>query len=117
MAIFAALEVDRSRQCLVAIEGTAGDSRNFPVVDNGLAILDYGDLPSDQRDIKTLPDSGPARQFRRRSQETVHPASVVARRFREGIVFDLNLVTPAQIHPAIGVRPTVELDVQLEIFE
>ncbi len=65
MSIFAALQVDRTRQAFVTIQRAAGDARNFLVIDDGLAILYYGDHASYQRDVEGLPLAGLARQFGR----------------------------------------------------
>src|SRR5579864_281245 len=64
MALFATLEINRSRQTLVTIKRTAGDARNFLVVDYGLAILHDGHGAADQSDIESLPLAGLARQLR-----------------------------------------------------
>jgi hypothetical protein len=51
MSFLAALKIDGSGQFFVAVERTAGDTRNLLTVDNGLAILDDGDRSADQDDI------------------------------------------------------------------
>src|SRR5437867_1356356 len=117
VSVFAALQVDRSRQFLVAVKSATSDTRNFLIINNRLAILDHCDHSSNQRNIETLPVSWLARQFGRRSQETVHSAGMMTGRFLDGVGFNLHLVAAAQIHATIGVRRTVELDMQLEIFE
>ena len=61
--LFASLQVDWSGHSFVAVEGAACNSRDFLVVDYGLAILYHGDHSPDQRDVEALPFSRLARQF------------------------------------------------------
>src|SRR3974390_27681 len=79
-AFFATLQINGAGQLFVAVERAPGDPRNFLVVDDGLAVLHQCDPTATQRDVVGLPCSGLAWQFRRRCQEPVHPAHVMARR-------------------------------------
>src|SRR4029077_19270373 len=102
-AFFAALEVDGAGQFFVTIESAAGDAGDFLVVDDGLAVQDYRDHPADEGDVVRLPFAGLARRLRRRSEKTVDSAHALTRGIAGGIGFDLDFVTAAQIHAAIGI--------------
>src|SRR6202041_801255 len=79
VAFFGALEVDGAGQVFVAIEGAAGNARDFLIVDDGPAVLDDRDHAADERDVVGLPFAGLARKFRSRREEAVNTAGVVAR--------------------------------------
>jgi len=113
--LLATLKVDRSRQLFVAVESTSRDSWNLLSVDDGLTILHNGNGSSNKGDIEALPFSGLARQLRRRSKESVHPARMATGGFLRGVGFNLHLVTAPQIHATIGLEPTVKFNMQFEI--
>src|SRR5258706_13303171 len=112
---FTSLKINGSRQFFVAVQGAARDAWDFFVIDDGLAILNDGDPTPDQRDIEGLPFSRLAGHFRRGRQETVYAAHVVTRWFLDAVGFELDLVPDAQINASIGICPTIEFDMQLEI--
>src|SRR6266850_4733632 len=116
-SVFTTLKVNRSWQFFVAIKGTARNSRNFLIVDSSLAVLDDGNPAPDQSNIEALPFSEPAGRFRRRSQKTIYPAHPVTGRVFDGVCFDLEFVSAAQIDATIRISGAVEFDMQLEILE
>ena len=117
MSFFTSLKIDGSGQFFVAVQGATRDARDFLVVDDRLAVLNDSDPSSDQRDIKALPFSRLAGQFRRSSQETVYAAHMVTRWFLDGVGFDLDFVSAAQIDATVGISGAVEFDMQFKIFE
>ena len=117
MSLFTALKVDRPWQFLVAIESATGNTRNFLILNDGPTILDHSDHSPEQRNIEALPFPWLTGLFGGRGQETIHSAGMMARRFLDGVGFNLDFVATAQIHAAVGVGRRVELDMQLEIFE
>src|SRR5579864_3113316 len=86
-------------------------------MDDRLPILDDGDFSTQQRDVEALPFSRLARHLGRRRQKTVHSAHMMTRRFLDGVSLNLDFVATTQIDAAVGVGPTIEFDVQLEILE
>ena len=58
MPCFAALQDDRARLRFVAVDGSAGRTRYFLIVDDGLSVLDHGDAAANQCDVVDLPGSG-----------------------------------------------------------
>jgi len=117
VAFFGALQINGTGQFFVAIERTAGDARDFFVVDDSLAILGHGDHSPDERDVVRLPFSRLARLLRRGSQKAVHTAHVMARWLVQRVSLYLNFVAPTQINAAVRFFATVEFHVQLEVFE
>ena len=117
VSIFAALQVDRPGHFFVAVKSATRNARDFLIIDDCLTILDNGDPSPDQRDVETLPFSWLARHFGRRCQETVYPASMMTGWFLDGVGFNLDFISTAQIDAAVGIGWTVELDVQLEILK
>src|SRR4029077_14539973 len=101
----------------VAVDSDALDAGDFFVLDDCVAILDNRDRPTDQGDVEGLPFSRLSRQLRRRGQETINAAHVMARGLVALRRFDLNFVTAAEIDTTVGIHTTIELDVQLEILE
>ena len=101
----------------MAVQCPTGDARNFLVVDDGLPVLRHGDHSPDQRDVIRLPFSRLSRQFRRGREKTVNASRVMARRLLNGVGFDLHFVAAAEIHAAVRIRPAIEFDMQLEVFE
>src|SRR4029077_4322924 len=100
-ALFAALQINRARQCFMTIERATGDPRNLLMIDDRPAVLGYADRSPDQRDVKGLPFPGRAWKFRRRRQETVDSTDSLARRFISGVGLDLHFVATAQIDTAV----------------
>ena len=91
-------------------------------IDDGLAILHNSDGSPYQGDIKTLPLSRPAWQFRRGGKESVHPARMMTGWFLLGVGFNLdraisNPCTALQIDTTIGSGRTIELQMELEIIK
>ena len=80
MALFATLQIDWLRQCLVAVQCAARDAGDLLVVDDGLAILHYGDSAPDERNVEGLPNVGPARLLGRGREESVDAPGMVAGR-------------------------------------
>src|SRR5690348_6248874 len=87
------------------------------MIDDDGSVLCDSDSPTHQRDIEALPLSRLARLFRIGCDESIHATRVMARWFLNRIVFNLNLIPPAQIYAAVGALPAVELYVQFEIPE
>src|SRR5260370_40612195 len=117
MAFFTSLEIDRPRQFFVAVERATCDTGNFLVVDDGLAVLNHGDPSTEESDIEALPFSRFAGLLRRRGQETIYAAHVMARRLLDGVCFHLDFVPASQINAAVGIRSTVEFNMQFEVAE
>ena len=117
VSFFAALKIDGTWQCFVAVERTTGDARNLLMIDNGLAILDDGDGSPEKRDVQGLPFSWLSGQFGGRSQKAVDTACVVAGRLRNRVGLDLDFVTAAKIDTAVVIDSAVEFNMQLEILE
>src|SRR5260370_33938900 len=117
MSFFTALEVDRPRYFFVAVTSATRDTRDFLIINDGLTLLDNGDPSPKQGNIETLPFSRLARHFGRRCQETVHSAGMMTGRFLNGVGFNLDLAATAQVDATLVVGRTIELDMQLEIFE
>ena len=55
MTFFTALQIYRPRQRFVAIQRPAGNTRDLLLVNYSLAILNYGHLSPEQRNIEGLP--------------------------------------------------------------
>src|SRR6266446_5452040 len=87
------------------------------VINDGLAVLNHGDPSPDECDVKALPFSRLAGQFRRSRQETVYATHVVTGRFLDGVGFDLNFIPAAHIDATVGILITLEFHMQFEIFE
>src|SRR5215471_19176634 len=117
MSIFTALQVDRAGQAFVAVKGATGDAWNFLVIDDGGPILHHRYRAAHQCDVEALPLAGIARHFRRRRNEAIDSASVMAWRLLNRVIFNLQLVSPAQVNAAVRCLSTVELDVQFKITE
>src|SRR5258708_26754026 len=117
LAFFAALQIYRAGQAFVAVQRTAGDSRNFLLINYRLAVLHHRHASPNQRNVIGLPFVRLTRQFRRRHNKSIHAASVMHRAFVGGIRFDLYFVTSAQINAAVGSRSAVELHMQFEVFK
>src|SRR5258707_379360 len=100
MAGLGALQIDRPGQAFVTIERTAGDARNLFVIDHGLAVLHDGDVSAYKSYIKALPLTGLARQLRRRRDETVHTAGVMAGWLINRVGFYLHFIAATQIDSA-----------------
>src|SRR4051794_27581996 len=98
-----ALQVNRSGRFFMAIEGAAGDTGDLLMVDDGLAILDDGDMATQQGDIEDLPFARSSGLLRNGSQKTINRSHVMARRLSKRIVLDLHLVTSAKIDAAVGI--------------
>jgi hypothetical protein len=75
------------------------------------------DPSSDQRYVKALPFSGSAWHLRRSSQETADATHAVTGWFLDGVRFDMDFISAAQIDATIRVGRAVEFDMQFEIFE
>ena len=75
------------------------------------------DPSSDQRYVKALPSSGSAWHLRRSSQETADATHAVTGWFLDGVRFDTDFISAAQIDATIRVGRAVEFDMQFEIFE
>ncbi len=71
-----ALKVDWASRALVTIKGTAGDSRNFTMIDHDDSVLRDGNNSSDQGNIEGLPNIGPARLLRSRRKESIDSSGV-----------------------------------------
>src|SRR6266850_5038564 len=67
--------------------------------------------------IEALPFSGSAGRFRRRSQKTIYAAHAVTGRVLDGVCFDLNFISAAQIDATIQISGAVEFNMQLEVLE
>jgi hypothetical protein len=80
LTLFAALQHERRRQSFVAVDGSAGDARNFLVVDDGLAVLYHRYATPYQRGVIGLPNTGGSRQLRVRREVTVNATGMVAGR-------------------------------------
>src|SRR5258708_6400275 len=117
MSIFAALQIDGTRQAFVAIERSASDTGNFLAIYDGLAVLNDGDHSSYERNVEGLPLAGFALQFRRRREEPVDAAGVMTRRFLFRVGLNLNFVTASKINAAVGFLSAIKFNVQLEILE
>src|SRR5579872_1635517 len=104
------LQIDRSWQPLMTIQGPASDARNFLFIDDGVTILHDGDHSSNEGDVIGLPFSRLARLFLRRGQVSVYAAGAHRRTFWLGIVFDLELVPAAQVDAAIRSWRAIEFD-------
>src|SRR5215475_5520642 len=103
------LKIERSGKFFVAVKSAPGNSRNFLVRDNRLAVLDDGDVSPEQRYVKRLPFVWPSWLLRIGREKTVHCAHAMTRGLVGRIIFHLHLVTTAQINTAIGVARTVDL--------
>ena len=99
----------------MTVQRAAGYTRNFLVIDDGLAVLNNRNRASHQRDVEGLPNVGFARQFRRRRQESIYCAGVMAGRFLIGVGFNLHFVAAAQINSAVGLFPAVESTCSLSL--
>src|SRR5579862_8431235 len=123
-----ALEVDRSRVALVAVDRAAGHARDLLVVYRGDAVEDHGRPAPNERDVVGLPVR-PEGRLRGRACHAVNAArksegvlkarssgrpGAVMRRIRRGY---LRFIAPPEIDPAVLVGRDVEFDVQLEIAE
>ena len=73
-----ALEHDRPRRALVAVERTAGDAGDRLAVDDLFAVEHHRDRAADQGDFKRLPLAGLFRGVLDRRQEAVDAADLVA---------------------------------------
>jgi len=110
MALLTALQIDRPRLRFVAIQRPAGNTRDLLVINYRLAVLNYGHLPAEQRNIKGLPYVCLARQFRRRRQEAVYGTGMMAWPLRLGLRLDLDFIAAAQLDAAVRVLSAVEFD-------
>src|SRR6185369_14316755 len=69
-----ALQIKRSGQLFVTVQGSSRDTRDFLVVDDGVAVLDHSHPASIHRYVEGLPGPRPSRLLRVRRQETIHGA-------------------------------------------
>src|SRR5579871_6183094 len=98
-----ALQQNRSRLRLVAVERTAGASWNFFIVDDLLPIQsDTHALPHDGR-FELLPLTGRLRRVHARRNKTVDGAMAMRFRGLAVVVENLDFVMPAQVESAIAV--------------
>jgi hypothetical protein len=58
---FTSLKINGPGQFFVAVQGATRDARDLLIVDDGLAVLNDGDPPSQKRDVEALPFSRLAR--------------------------------------------------------
>src|SRR5881392_2410665 len=112
-----ALEIDRARRALVAVDCAAGDAGNLPIADDLLAVGDDGHHPTDQSDVIGLPLSGRSGSDFSRRNESVDTAEAMRVGLATVIILDLDFVAAAQIDSAVAAGGITEFDVKLEIAE
>src|SRR5581483_811513 len=101
MSRLAALQIDRSRRALVTIQSATGYTGNFLVVDDGMPVLHHGDFSADESYIVGLPLTRSPWLFRLRGEKAIHASGAHGGSFRFRVVFNLNLVSAAQVNAAI----------------
>ena len=111
MSFFTALKIDRAWQSFVAVQRATGDTGNFLVIDDGAPILYHGYRAAHERDVEALPLPGIARHFRRRRNEAIDSAGVMAWRLLNRVIFNLYLVPSAKVNSAVRSFSAVELNV------
>src|SRR5690242_14035952 len=109
-----ALNHDRTGAALVAVERTAGDSRDGLSIYNGLAVEHHGYNAADQRDIERLPLARRLRRPDAGREEAVDTGHTMHAQILALVVFDLDLVSAAQVDTAVVLGRIPEFHVQLE---
>src|SRR5438128_7334534 len=112
-----ALQHDRSRGALIAVEGPAGDAGNGLAVDDALTVKYDRDDAADQGYLHGLPFTRFPGGVDARRQKAIDAADLVAVRFVAVIILDLHLVTAAQVNAAVASLRIAELRVQFEVVE
>src|SRR5581483_2405000 len=101
----------------VAVQRAAGDAGNGLPIYDGLAVERHCHHPPDQRDVERLPLARLFGRIYAGREKAVDAAERIPARTRPLVVFDLNLVSPAQVETAVRACRIPELDMQLEIVE
>src|SRR6266568_3014887 len=110
-----ALQHDRPRLLLIAVERPARDPGNGGATNHLMSVEHDGDDPPDQRDVVGLPLAGALRGILVGNQKPVERAEAAGRHVAPGRILDLRLITPTQIHAAVAARRIAKLEVQLEV--
>src|SRR5712692_2008585 len=113
-----ALDIQRTRFALMAVESAARKSRNLLVVDGGHAIANHRDIAPNEGNVIALPLPRPRAHRNCRSDKPVDGSHAVV--FVVGarwFVLDLDFIAPAQVHSAVSVLRAVVFAVQLDILE
>src|ERR1051325_9168089 len=110
-----ALQKERPRRALVAVERAARGPRDVLARDHLVTVEHDRDQPPHQGDLVGVPLPGRLRRRLVRRDEAVDRPQPLARNDAQGGILDLHLVAAPQIDTAVAMLGEAELHVELEV--